>query len=296
MEELTFCPLCKHDHFKVFLPVEDHFLSHQRFKIDQCQHCGFLFTNPRPVENYLSDYYVSENYISHSGIKKGLINKIYLFARSYRLYKKFNLIASLKTGRSILDIGCGTGELLNYFKQHQWEVSGIEPNDVARAFALSSYGLDVRNESAFAQFNMASFDVITLWHVLEHVRDLNTRLQQINRILKDQGYLIIAVPNVNSFDAEFYGAFWAAYDVPRHLYHFTRKTMTMLVDQNGFTVQSVLPMRLDAYYICILSEKYKTGKPGFIKGLLHGVRSNVHAWFVDKEYSSLIYIVKKNNK
>ncbi len=296
MEELTFCPLCKYDHFEVFLPVEDHFLSHEQFKIDQCQHCGFLFTNPRPAENHLSDYYISENYISHSGIKKGLINKIYLFARSYRLVWKFNLIARLKTGRSILDIGCGTGELLNYFKLHQWETAGIEPNDRARAFALSSYGLDVKDKFAIAQFNTASFDVVTLWHVLEHVKDLDTRLQQINRILKDDGYLIIAVPNVNSFDAKSYGAFWAAYDVPRHLYHFTRKTMNWLLNQNGFTVHTVLPMCLDTYYICILSEKYKTGESSFLKGLLHGAQSNVHAWFGDREYSSLIYIVKKNNK
>jgi 2-polyprenyl-3-methyl-5-hydroxy-6-metoxy-1,4-benzoquinol methylase len=296
MEELTFCPLCEHDHFEVFLAAEDHFLSHEQFKIDQCHYCGLLFTNPRPSSNQLLAYYASENYISHTGIKKGIINKIYLFTRQYRLGKKFNLINRLKPGHTILDIGCGSGELLNHFKTHKWQTTGIEPNDRARAFAISSYDLDVREESAITQFKSAAFDIITLWHALEHVQDLNATLLQIKRILKDNGYLVIAVPNVNSYDAKIYGSFWAAYDVPRHLYHFTRKTMNRLLNRNGFSVHSVLPMCLDAFYICMMSEKYKTGRVNFIRGLSNGLRSNAHAWFHDQEYSSLIYIVEKNNK
>ncbi len=293
METLSNCPICNSSQTNSFLVCQDHTVSRETFTIVQCVSCGFKFTNPRPTENKLGDYYKSEDYVSHSNTKKGFINSTYQMVRKYTLLKKLQLISKyFKTG-NILDIGCGTGEFLNTCKQAKWNTIGIEPSTDARKMAVESFGLDVREEAEINKFESESFDVITMWHVLEHVPKLNERIEDLKRLIKPNGIIIIAVPNCNSLDAQIYKENWAAYDVPRHLYHFTPKDIESVFKKHDLKLFRVLPMVFDSFYVSMLSEKIKTGNTNFIKAIWNGFRSNMAAIKSGKTYSSQIYLIRR---
>ena len=293
METLSNCPICNSSEINSFLVCKDHTVSRETFIIVQCVSCGFKFTNPRPEENKLGDYYKSEDYVSHSNTKKGFINSTYQMVRKYTLLKKLQLISKyFKTG-NILDIGCGTGEFLNTCKQAKWNTIGIEPSADARKMAVESFGLDVRDEGEIYNLESESFDVITMWHVLEHVPKLNERIEDLKRLIKPNGIIIIAVPNCNSLDAQIYKENWAAYDVPRHLYHFTPKDIESVFKKHDLKLFRVLPMVFDSFYVSMLSEKIKTGNTNFIKAIWNGFRSNMAAIKSGKTYSSQIYLIRR---
>jgi 2-polyprenyl-3-methyl-5-hydroxy-6-metoxy-1,4-benzoquinol methylase len=293
MEKLNNCPVCGKSDFRTYLTVPDFFLSKEEFTIVMCKDCEFKFVNPRPENADLGKFYESEEYISHSNTNKGLVNSVYQKIRKHTHKKKFNLVTSCSKGKSILDIGCASGELLSLFKMNGWETTGIEPNENARSFAINNYGLNVFEESAISGFENEKFDAITMWHVLEHVSDLNGRITEIKRILKKDGVFIVAVPNCDSYDADYYKEFWAAYDVPRHLYHFTPKTIETLMSKFNFKIENILPMKFDSYYVSLLSEKYKKGKTNYFSAFVNGLKSNMKAG--KNRYSSQIYILKQNN-
>jgi len=293
MQNLTNCPVCNSTTFSPFLECKDHTVSRETFQIVKCESCGFKFTNPRPEPEQLGRYYKSEEYVSHSNTKKGFINSTYQSVRKYTLLKKLQLISKYyKTGR-ILDIGCGTGEFLNTCKSAKWETVGIEPDDDARNMAIKNYGLDVRGEDDLKNLHDESFQVITMWHVLEHVPNLNERIEELKRLIKPTGIIIIAVPNCNSLDAKIYKENWAAYDVPRHLYHFTPADMETLFRKHGLKVFSILPMIFDSFYVSMLSEKIKTGKTNIIRSTWNGLRSNLAALKSGRTSSSQIYLIRK---
>lgn len=293
MEILKNCPVCDAPETKFFVACKDYTVSQEIFKIVECVRCGFKFTNPRPEEYRLGEYYKSEEYISHSNTNKGFINSAYQSVRKYTLLKKLQLISRFyKTGK-LLDIGCGTGEFLKTFKDAKWETLGIEPSDDARKMAIQNYGLDVREEWGLKNLEPESFDVITMWHVLEHVPHLNERISDLKRLLKPGGMIVIAVPNCSSLDAKNYGANWAAYDVPRHLYHFTPKDIETLFKKHELKVFKTLPMVFDSFYVSMLSEKYLSGKSNLISALWNGFRSNLSALKTGKTYSSQIYLIRK---
>lgn len=294
MEKLDACPVCNHREFELFSKIKDHFLSGETFNLNQCKNCGFVFTNPRPEANDLGRYYQSEEYFSHSKTKKGLITFLYNTVKNYSLGRKYKLISSHKNTGTILDIGCATGEFLNYFKSKGWETIGIEPAENPRTFAIQNYSLDVRDEDSIANLDKESFDVITMWHVLEHIPGLNERIDQIRQLLKPDGLLVIALPNYLSWDAKFYGNFWAGFDVPRHLYHFSQESLKRLLDKFQFSVFDIVPLKFDAYYVSLLSEKYQRGKQDFVKAFLNGQKSNRQAAKGDNNYSSLIYLSNLN--
>jgi len=292
MEEIKECLICGTKDFKIHLQTEDYFLTKEKFTIVTCPNCGFRFLNPRPISKELGRYYESPQYISHSNSKTGLTNILYQIIRQFTLRKKFTLVNRLvSSGKNILDIGCATGEFLNEFQNHGWSSHGIEPNKNAREFARKNYGLDIRPEEEITDYKNDSFDVITMWHVLEHVAALPERIDEIVRLLKNDGVLLVAVPNSDSFDANYYGKFWAAYDVPRHLYHFSPVTIKRLFEKHGFILQKSFPMKFDAFYVSLLSEKYKNGKINYFKALWKGMQSNLHAR-KDNNYSSLIFVFK----
>jgi 2-polyprenyl-3-methyl-5-hydroxy-6-metoxy-1,4-benzoquinol methylase len=291
MENLSRCPICNHNEFDPWMECEDYFLTREAFTIQQCKKCNFRFVNPRPFSHELGRYYQSSWYISHNSASKSLWNYCYTNIRKYTISKKYEIIKKYAEKGSILDIGCATGEFLNFFKGKNWNTRGIEPDENARKQAIEKYGLNVGDESEIDEIASGSFEVITMWHVLEHVSDLNTRMNDVLRLLKKEGTLVLALPNCNSADAEIYGKYWAAYDVPRHLYHFTPDTITRLLDKHGFKLMEKIPMKFDAYYVSLLSEKYKTGTKRWIPAIRNGWNSNRRA---EKKggFSSMIYIAK----
>lgn len=293
MNKISQCPICNGKVFIEFLETEDYFLTKNKFSIVQCEDCGFKLTNPKPKQEDLPQYYDSTEYISHSNADKGLVNKIYQIVRKFALKSKVKLIDRYIDSGQVLDIGCGTGEFLNAMQQSKYEVTGIEPNEDARKQARRNYGLKVIDENQIKELRKTHFNVITLWHVLEHVYNLEERISQLQELIATEGILIVAVPNPSSFDAKHYGKFWAAYDCPRHLYHFNQITIRKLFGKYGFEVIKQKPMYFDAFYVSMLSEKYKQSKLQFLKGLTFGLISNFSAIFNQGNYSSIIYVLKQ---
>ena len=277
---------------KIVLTVKDYSVSGEEFQLLYNEELQMLETFPQPNEEKLSEYYKSSDYISHTDAKRNLFERAYHLVRNIALRKKVKLINSLSdSSKKLLDIGCGTGDFLQEAKSKGWEVKGIEPNRDARAIANSKTNNQVFDVDELLNFKENSFNVITLWHVLEHLPKLNEQADLFKKLLKPNGALIIAVPNHKSFDASYYKSFWAAYDVPRHLWHFSQASIKNLFQRRKMEVVKTLPMKFDSYYVSILSEKYKTGKMNFIKAFFIGLRSNIKAKS-SGEYSSLIYVVK----
>lgn len=290
MENLTACPICKNTVFLLFLTCKDYTASKEKFNLVTCKACNFVFTNPRPKQSEIGRYYQVENYISHTGTQSGLVNKLYHFARKFTLKQKLKLVNSLAQKGLLLDIGCGTGNFLQVVKNDGWKIIGVEPDPSARKLAIETCGENIHEESFLSKVENQKFDIITMWHVLEHVHELDQRMGQLKNLLKPGGRIIVAVPNCASKDAAHYKAFWGAYDVPRHLYHFKPSDIKNLFDKNSFEVEKILPMKLDSFYVSILSEKYKGGN--MISGIWQGLLSNIHAAKNFGTYSSQIYIIK----
>ena len=278
----------------IHLKVKDHSISGEEFELIENLEYGFLETIPQPSSDKLPEYYQSEDYISHTDSKRNLFEKVYHIVRSMSLKKKLNLINSFTSEeKNLLDVGCGTGDFLETAQQNKWVVSGIEPNEKARAIANKKTNHSVFETEHLLNFESNSFDVITLWHVLEHVPNLEHHITIFKKLLKPKGTLIIAVPNYQSYDAKHYKEYWAAYDVPRHLWHFNQDSISKLVSKQSFRVQKVKPMWFDSFYVSMLSEKYKSGKMNPKKGIWMGLLSNLKA-LSSKEASSLIYIIKNS--
>jgi 2-polyprenyl-3-methyl-5-hydroxy-6-metoxy-1,4-benzoquinol methylase len=294
-EKLTSCPICREAYFQPFLTISDHFLSGEQFHIQECTACGFRFVNPRPGKDEIGRYYQSDAYISHNAARKDIISRIYKIARNISIKGKYNLVRRYCSGGSILDFGCGTGEFLAYCRKQGFEVTGLEPGATARSFAQQQNGIPVVDSMEQLLAQPVKFRCITLWHVLEHVHLLNETIAHLSDLLDTDGVLIVAVPNSNSPDARRYGTFWAAYDVPRHLYHFTEKTITGLFSRHHFHIAAILPQKLDAYYVSLLSEKYKKGKSNYLKSFISGFLSNFNASRPEHGYSSQIFVLKRDN-
>jgi SAM-dependent methyltransferase len=295
MHQIATCPICKSNTFSGFLICKDHTVSHETFNLVKCKTCGFVLTNPRPENSQLSKYYESSDYISHSNTSSSLFDKVYQISRHLTLSWKISLITKYlrkdSTIPSVLDYGCGTGEFLSVCCYKRFATAGVEPSQTARSQAASRTNSDIASD--VSQIS-DTFDVITLWHVLEHIHDLNEKISVLKSLLKKNGTMFIAVPNHNSRDAKYYGHLWAGYDVPRHLWHFNVQSMTLLLKNHGLKVEAVVPMKLDAFYVSMLSEKYKAGKQSLttmILGAWNGLKSNLAAR--NKNYSSQIFVVRK---
>ncbi|MCW3109656.1 MAG: class SAM-dependent methyltransferase [Segetibacter sp.] len=273
----------------------DFTVSQEQFEVWKCSTCTFRFTQNVPAAAYIGPYYRSAEYVSHSDTKEGFVNRLYHIVRSFTLQTKRTLVkkvTGLKQG-VLLDIGAGTGAFSNKMQQGGWNVTGLEPDEFAREKALSKYDLKLEKLTNLENLVGETFDAITLWHVLEHVHDLHGYLEKFLEILKPTGRLVIGVPNYTSYDAGFYKDCWAAYDVPRHLYHFSPKSMQVLLEKKGFLLEAVKPMWFDSFYVSMLSEKYRQGKDNFFRAVWIGLVSNMKALFDTKRCSSVIYIIRK---
>ena len=289
------CPLCNSEDTGAWLQVPDYFLTGEKFELVRCPNCGFLFTQDHPDIEEIGRYYESADYISHNDSAGGISASMYRIAREFMLKRKRKMVcrvSGLDKG-SILDIGSGTGHFLSVMKNGGWQVKGTEINDKAREFSKTEFGLEVLPPVNIGSLPSASFDAISLWHVLEHFQDPFTYASEIKRLLKPGGVCLIALPNCSSFDAGFYKISWAAYDVPRHLWHFTPATFKLFAEKNGFIIRSVRALPLDVFYISILSEKYKKTGFSFMQGILKGALFYLLSLFNMKGSSSLIYQLQK---
>lgn len=283
-------------HKSTYLNVKDHSVSGEEFQLIYNEKLEMLETFPQPSEAELPKYYQSEDYISHTDAKRNVFEKAYHFVKTITLKRKLKLINSFKSeDKRLLDIGCGTGDFLKVAKDNYWKVTGVEPNSDARLIANQKTDNSVYNIEQLLKFEKHSFDVITLWHVLEHLPNLEDHIEIFESLLNPNGRLIIAVPNYKSFDAQYYKNYWAAFDVPRHLWHFSQNAISKLVHQKGMKVVRKDPMPFDAYYVSLLSEKYKNGFMNPFKAFWIGWQSNTKAKH-SKEFSSLIYIIEKSQK
>ena len=274
---------------KNYLKVKDNSVSKETFELLYDENLDLLITSPQPSENNLGRYYESDDYISHTDGKRSVFEKAYHFIKNIALKNKLSLINDLQKSKgNLLDIGAGTGDFLLVAKQNGWKTIGIEPSEKAKTIAERK-GVELK--SNLSDFADHSFDVITMWHVLEHVPNLENQITELKRLIKPNGSIIIAVPNFKSFDAKYYKEFWAAYDVPRHLWHFSKTAIEKLFAQQDLRLEKILPMKFDSFYVSLLSEKYKTGKMNYLKAFSIGLKSNLKAKN-NFEYSSHIYVLK----
>lgn len=288
------CPLCNAKDISLTLATEDYSISKEDFEIYACGNCDFHFTQNAPAPMAIAPYYKSDVYISHSDTKEGLVNRLYHTARDLMLKKKRKLIQKLTSGKRLLDIGSGTGYFLNHMQQNGFKVTGVEIDGDARAATLKNFNIKVNPPPTLLDGQLSEkVDVITLWHVLEHLHDMDGYMQSMHRQLSDDGVVLIAVPNYTSYDAQHYGKHWAAYDVPRHLWHFSPKTVARLADKNGFKVVGQKRLPLDPFYNSLLSEQYQSSKLSLIFGGIIGFISLLVSYVNPSRSTSPIYILKK---
>lgn len=292
MERLSVCPACSSSNAVAVMDCTDYTVSRELFSIVKCTNCGLEYTNPRPTQVEIGAYYQSEAYVSHTDENApGLVNAIYRLVRNYTLGSKRRMIEALQPKGSLLDIGCGTGAFAAGMQAAGWNVSAVEP-DRGAAQRAAQRGLNVEDEKWLYQTNN-TYSVITMWHVLEHVHDLNTRFKQLYDLCAPGGVVVIAVPNPNSIDSKHYGAVWAARDVPRHLYHFPPDMLRKRMQQEGFEIIGTKGMPFDPFYISMLSERYKRGKDALLRAMIKGK----YFWFrslLGKDlWSSQIYLFRK---
>jgi len=291
----TQCPVCGSTELSEALHAKDYTVSGETFTITACAKCTLRFTQDVPDAATIGPYYKSENYISHTNTSKGLINRMYQAVRRRTLRSKYRLLVRT-TGKEkgrLLDIGSGTGAFAGFMQAKGWTVTGLEPDADARTIAAGTNNITLQDLSGFYELPPHAYDAITLWHVLEHVHDLQAYVQQLRNLLAPGGKLFIAVPNYTSLDAKVYGAHWAAWDVPRHLYHFSPAAMKVLLEKNGLTIEAYKPMWYDSFYISLLSSQYKSGKASLVGAFITGLRANLRAMRDVKKCSSVIYIASR---
>jgi 2-polyprenyl-3-methyl-5-hydroxy-6-metoxy-1,4-benzoquinol methylase len=276
---------------RFYLKTKDYSVSQETFELKYDDELDMLITYPQP-EN-LNAYYESTSYISHTDSKESFTDKLYQIIKKYNLKHKLKIVERHNADKkNILDVGAGTGDFLAFAEKHGWRINGIEPNKKAREKSLKK---GIKLYSSLEDIKKQKFDVITLWHVLEHLPNLNHQINRLSSFLEENGSIIVAVPNYKSYDAAHYKNYWAAYDVPRHLWHFSKTALAKIFSKQSMVVTEIYPMIFDAFYVSLLSEKYKTGKQRLIHAFIIGLLSNIKAWR-SKEYSSLIYVIQKAKK
>ena len=286
------CPWCESENARLHLELKDLFLTKEPFKILECKECGLLYTTPRPNKDEFGRYYKSEEYYSHQENKEGFIPKVYEKVKSVNLKNKYGIATEGKEKGKALDIGCGVGDFLHTMEQHGWDCTGVEPSEDAKVIAKKRIKGQLLSSEEQENLPDSSFDIITMWHVLEHVDDIRWQIQQLHRLCKPGGRIIIALPNYKSYDGQYYKAEWAAYDVPRHLNHFNKETLIKILKESGLRHVKTEKLVWDAYYISYMSEKYRKHSIPLLRGAFRGLVSNCKARKTG-EWSSLVYVFER---
>jgi 2-polyprenyl-3-methyl-5-hydroxy-6-metoxy-1,4-benzoquinol methylase len=285
------CPVCGNTSFRLLHECIDHSVSHETFLVMCCTECHLGITQPQPSEAEIGKYYAFDEYVSHTGKHKGLLGKLYLAARRIALRNKYRIISHYHETGSILDYGCGTGEFLSLMKSNGWKITGVEPSEIAREKSNSLNGNFTY--PSLRELPEGTFDCITLWHVLEHVHTLNATIELLTHKLNTSGVIILALPNYLSADSQYYKSYWAGYDVPRHLWHFRKESIVRLLLNHGLILETIKPLKMDSFYVSLLSERYRGTSPSFqlFNAFRSGLLSNLKARS-NNNYSSLIYIAR----
>lgn len=287
------CPVCDGQKFVPFMETTDFRATHEAFALLRCAGCGLVVTQPQPTPDVIGGYYETEDYISHAARARSAMDSIYYGVRSWMAKRKHGLLRKFARGKNLVDIGAGSGHFAAHMRQEGWSVEALEPSANARKVAHEMHGINLHDTSQLFEFPDGQADVVTMWHVLEHVHDPNAYLQEIFRVLTFNGVLFLALPNHKSTDAAFYGHFWGAWDVPRHLWHFHPGAVAQILRRHGFNIVKRYRMPFDAFYVAFLSEKYK--KRGWLlRGFLVGACSVFVSLFSIKRSSSVIYVVRKD--
>ncbi len=286
------CPWCGSEKAQIYLWLKDEFLTKEDFQIYECLQCGLLYTEPRPDKEKIGQYYKSEEYYSHQENTKGFIPKIYETVKSINLKKKYKIAANKHEAGKMLDIGCGVGDFIQMMEKKGWDCVGVEPSEQAKSIASKRIKAKMINPEQLAELKGEEYDLITMWHVLEHVENLKEEIGQLERLLKKGGKLIVAVPNFKSYDAQYYNTHWAAYDVPRHLNHFCKESIVKIFKKTSLDLIGYDMLIWDAYYISYMSELYLRHRFPMIKGAFRGLVSNWKARN-SGEWSSKVYVFEK---
>jgi SAM-dependent methyltransferase len=298
VEILNTCPVCGNKQFQKMHECQDFVASGETFTIVSCNSCTLQFTNPRPDEGEIGKYYQSDRYISHSGNDKselGVTYKIYDLVRNYSIGSKLKTIKSYHQNGKLLDLGCGLGYFLNGVKEDKvFDAEGADISNEAIDYVDKQFGIKVIPEQSLKNIAENTYDIITQWHVMEHVHRLDERMMDLKKMLKPNGTMFIAVPISNSYDSKHYKEFWDGYDVPRHLYHFNRKSFNELMKKHQFHVVAEKAMIFDAPYISMRSEYHQKNALGFVRGAFWGFISTLSALFTNN-HSSILFVVKHNN-
>jgi 2-polyprenyl-3-methyl-5-hydroxy-6-metoxy-1,4-benzoquinol methylase len=295
MEIISNCPICQSQHIESFLEAKDYTVSGEVFKIVQCRSCDFLFTNPRPSAKEAGKYYESINYISHSNTNEGIVNKLYHWVRNVTLKQKTNWIENFRQANELLDIGCGNGHFVKACINRGWDAMGMELDIKTSEQARKNTKATIVNQLQEIKESQ-QFQIISLWHVLEHVYELDDYFRFFTSHLKPNGKLLIALPNPKSHDADKFKAYWAAYDVPRHIHHFTPKSIELLAKKYGFKLIQTKGLLFDSFYISLLSNEYESGHKKLISSFITGAFSNLKAFIFHGNYSSNLYIFEHAKK
>ncbi len=291
-ETLTSCPVCGYNQLEFHREVPDYFGDQESFELSLCKKCDTLLTNPRPNDNEIIKYYKSNSYVSHGDQKGSLFTILYKQIQQINFKYKQSLLNKYTLNKKHLDFGCGTGSFLNFLSKKGWQVTGVEPEIKARTIAIQQYNLQRTFQSLEELPSNEIFSSISLFHVLEHVHTLEATLNELISRLENNGVIMLALPNYKSDDALRYQKYWAGLDVPRHLYHFSQKSIHHLAKHFGLNIVATHPMKFDSYYVSLLSEEYQFGKKNYFKAILNGYISNKRAK-KSNEYSSLIYVLSK---
>lgn len=284
------CPICDGTQFEDYLKTQDFTFSKESFTVQACKNCGFRFTNPIPTEDTIGSYYGADNYMSHATqSRKGLMPFVYKRVRNMNLNNKLRLVKKHAKGKNLMDIGAGNGFFLNACQIEKYIVQGLEPDSRAREVAKKDFGLDLKEPSHISNLESNSVDVITMWHVLEHVYHLKRDIAEYKRVLAEDGVLILALPNIDSYDSNYYKEYWDGLDLPLHLYHFSPKDVSNLFEQFDMEVVEMKPMKFDSYWVSMNSEKFKGGS--LPKAFYIGMKSNMKA--TNGKYSSQMYVLKR---
>ena len=290
------CLICGQSKIHDLFTAKDHGISQENFIISECLNCKFQFTKNPPVESKIGPYYEATKYISHTEESPNFINKLYFYIRDFMFVEKYKIIRKYNSSNNFLDIGCGLAHFLNFVKSKNNNVTGIEKIESTANIARSKFQIEILPPEFLLENKLKEkYDIITMWHVLEHLYNPKEYINAIKKLFNHESILIIAVPNQNSTDAIKYSEFWAGYDVPRHLWHFNPINITSWVEQFGFKHIATHRLPFDAFYVSILSEKYRGSKFATLRGMFNGLVSYLKSISNIQKTSSLIYVFKLNS-